>query len=498
MQLNLTRISFTYPGAIDPALSDISLTFPEGWTGIVGANGSGKSTLAHLAARDFEPDEGFVAPRLSSAYCEQETENIPDRAMDFASDYEKHALRLRGMLGIEDDWVWRFETLSHGERKRLQIGTALWLESEVLVVDEPTNHLDAATKEVLLNALRSYRGVGLIISHDRFLLDNLVDQCVFMRKQNATMRPGTYSQGHEQENIERTTQEREHKNARRDMARLQAEKTQRAEMADKAKSRRSGRNLDKKDSDARAKIGLAIFTGQDGKRGKLSTQMDSHLERAAQRVEQSTTDKQYSGNIWMQAHPARRKTLIKEDLPELKMGDERVLMLPPLTVGNTDHIGIVGENGTGKSTLLHYLVGTLSEDLNVIYIPQELTLAESRAILKKTEALSTDQKGLLYSIVAQLNSDPKAMMQGDKVSPGELRKLMLAQGLVTDPDLIIMDEPTNHLDLLSIEAMEQVLRDCPCALLLVSHDKDFVEATTTITWHLSRTEEGNSELKIEL
>lgn len=498
MQLNLTHISFTYPGAIDPALSDISLTFSQGWTGVVGANGSGKSTLAHLAARDLEPDEGFISPRLTSAYCEQETENVPDRAIDFTSDYDKNAMRLKATLGIEDDWVWRFETLSHGERKRLQIGTALWLESDVLVVDEPTNHLDAATKEVLLEALKLYRGVGLIISHDRFLLDSLVDQCVFVRKHNATMRPGTYSQGHEQEGIERLSQEREHKNARRDLARLQAEKTQRAEMADKTKSRRSARKVDKKDSDARAKIGLAIFTGQDGKRGKLSTQMDSHLDRATQRVEQSTTDKQYSGNIWMQAHPARRKTLIKENETELKMGESRVLKLPPLIVGNTDHIGIVGKNGTGKSTLLHHLINTIPEDLNVVYIPQELTVAESQEVLKKTNELSSEQKGLLYSIVAQLNSDPKAMMQGDRVSPGELRKLMLAQGLVTDPDLIIMDEPTNHLDLLSIEAMEQVLRDCPCALLLVSHDKNFVEATTSLTWRITQDENEDSLLTIEL
>jgi macrolide transport system ATP-binding/permease protein len=163
MQLNLSHITYTYPGTIDPVFVDTSLTFPQGWTGIVGNNGSGKSTLAHIASNDLVPDEGFVSPRLVSAYCLQETETPPEAGMDFVSDYGKEALLLKGVLGIEDDWIWRFDTLSHGERKRLQIGTALWLESDVLVVDEPTNHLDAATKDVLLRALQSFKGICIII-----------------------------------------------------------------------------------------------------------------------------------------------------------------------------------------------------------------------------------------------------------------------------------------------------------------------------------------------
>ncbi|MGI6105225.1 MAG: ATP-binding cassette domain-containing protein [Raoultibacter sp.] len=498
MQLNLSHITYTYPGTIDPVFVDTSLTFPQGWTGIVGNNGSGKSTLAHIASNDLVPDEGFVSPRLVSAYCLQETETPPEAGMDFVSDYGKEALLLKGVLGIEDDWIWRFDTLSHGERKRLQIGTALWLESDVLVVDEPTNHLDAATKDVLLRALQSFKGIGIIISHDRTLLDALVDQCIFVRGQTALMRPGSYSQGAQQAEVERLTNEREHRDARRNLSRLKQEKVQRAEMADKAKGRRSARNIDPKDHDAKAKIGLAVFTGQDGKRGKLSTQMDSHLDRAAKRVEESKTEKNYDGCIWMEAHPAHRKVVLRYESGSLPLNESRRLSFPDLMVGNTDHIGITGVNGSGKSTLLRHLIEHIDEDLRVVYIPQELNAEQSREILKLSEELSSERKGLLYSIVAQLNSNPKAMMQGDMVSPGELRKLILAFGLTTDPDIIIMDEPTNHLDILSTESMERVLRDCPCTLLLVSHDESFVKETTTIGWHLTQDKEENSLLEIVL
>jgi ATPase subunit of ABC transporter with duplicated ATPase domains len=89
------------------------------------------------------------------------------------------------------------------------------------------------------------------------------------------------------------------------------------------------------------------------------------------------------------------------------------------------------------------------------------------------------------SLVARLNSDPDRILSGDALSPGELRKIMLAQGVLQEPQLIIMDEPTNHLDLQSVEALEGILADCPCALVLVSHAAPFLDAVTTVRWNFS-------------
>jgi ATPase subunit of ABC transporter with duplicated ATPase domains len=91
----------------------------------------------------------------------------------------------------------------------------------------------------------------------------------------------------------------------------------------------------------------------------------------------------------------------------------------------------------------------------------------------------------VLSLVARLNSDPDRILSGELLSPGELRKIMLAQAVLQKPQLIIMDEPTNHLDLQSIEALEAVLADCPCALVLISHDMPFLKATTTESWRFT-------------
>jgi ATPase subunit of ABC transporter with duplicated ATPase domains len=111
--------------------------------------------------------------------------------------------------------------------------------------------------------------------------------------------------------------------------------------------------------------------------------------------------------------------------------------------------------------------------------------------------LPPEARGRALSIVAQLNSEPERLLEGDAISPGEMRKLMLALGILDSPELIIMDEPTNHLDLGSTEALERVLSAYPGALLLVSHDATLLGATTSISWRIGRGESGNPTLTVE-
>lgn len=106
---------------------------------------------------------------------------------------------------MEDDWPWRYDTLSCGQQKRLQVACALWQRPDLLVMDEPTNHVDVPTREAVTAALARFKGVGLLISHDRALLDALYSQCLFMAAGQVTARPGGYSQGRGQEQLERET-----------------------------------------------------------------------------------------------------------------------------------------------------------------------------------------------------------------------------------------------------------------------------------------------------
>lgn len=492
MQITLSDIHYAYPGSSTAVLAGVSAVFPAGWTGVVGDNGCGKSTLARIAAGQLAPDGGAVTPRgVVAAYCEQDASAEPGRLAGFACAWDRRAVRLRADLGIGDDWPWRFATLSGGQQKRLQVAVALWEEPDLLVLDEPTNHVDGPTRQAVARALAGFGGVGLLISHDRALLDELACRCLFFEGGRVVMRPGTYSEGASQAGVERLSAERRRRDAKREVARIRGEAARRRDEAGRADAKRSARGLDPRDHDGRGRIKLAVYTGKDGVAGRLSARMDARLERAQEALDEARVAKAYAGDIWLDAEPSPRKVLLRVEAGVLGRGGHR-LQVPELAVGNIDRIGVVGVNGSGKSTLVERLAGAIPDDLEALLVPQEVDEAARSRALAALRAAPRTERGRVLSIVAQLNSDPDRLLDGDAVSPGELRKLLLAQGILRRPSLIVMDEPTNHLDLGSVEALERVLAAFPGALVLVSHDERLLEHVTGIRWQLLPAEEGDA------
>lgn len=495
MQLSLQHLAYAYPSCVDPVLRDVSATLPCGWTGLVGDNGCGKSTFARIACGRLAPDRGTVAPHLFCVYCEQDASAEPDALYDFAAAYDRDAVALRRDLGVEDDWPWRYDTLSCGQQKRLQAACALWQRPDLLVMDEPTNHVDAPTREAITAALARFKGVGLLISHDRALLDALCVQCLFMAEGRLTARPGGYSQGRGQGELERETALRQRERAKREKKRLAGEAQRRREEASRAAGMRSCRNLDPKDHSGKERVKLAVYTGKDGVAGKLSSRMESRLSRAEETLAQVKVEKRYDGDLWMRAEPSARKVLYRQPEMTLALG-ERQLLVPPLSVGNTDHIALTGPNGAGKTTLVHEVTRRLDPAVRVLAIPQEPTAEQCRDALSRLASLDSRSRGRVLAVAAALNSDPDRLVEGERTSPGEMRKLMLGLGILDAPELIIMDEPSNYLDLHSVEALERLLAAFPGALLLVSHDAALLEATTSVCWEISESSSGTSVLTV--
>ncbi len=167
-------VSFSYDSLSENILTGLSLHFAPGWTGMMVPNGSGKTTIAKLAAGLLAPDRGAVVstrPGSSALYYEQNTSTPPIGTADFFSGESNAAGELMSLLELGHNWPDRWSTLSHGERKRLQIAVALWLDPELLALDEPTNHLDSRARGLVCEALITFQGTGILISHDRDLLD---------------------------------------------------------------------------------------------------------------------------------------------------------------------------------------------------------------------------------------------------------------------------------------------------------------------------------------
>ncbi|MBC8010857.1 MAG: ABC-F family ATP-binding cassette domain-containing protein, partial [Burkholderiales bacterium] len=154
-------------------------------------------------------------------------------------------------------------------------------------------------------------------------------------------------------------------------------------------------------------------------------------------------------------------------------------------------------NGLGKSTLIRHLLDHLRLPAEkLVTVSQEISAEDSRALLDSVKRLPNDELGRVMITISRLGSRPARLLESALPSPGEVRKLLLAIGIVRGPHLIVMDEPTNHMDLPGILCLEQALADCPCALLLVSHDEDFLEKITATEWRLVRDPAGDTRLEI--
>jgi ATPase subunit of ABC transporter with duplicated ATPase domains len=499
LSLLFQNISFTYDRATRPIIRDLSVHFTPGWTGIVGANGVGKSTILKLATGALEPRQGRVQIPEFAIYCQQRTDHAPGRLGDLISSMDGEAFRIKGRLGVEDDWIQRWNTLSHGERKRAQIAVAMWRKPQVLAVDEPTNHLDATAQDLLYDALSTFRGVGLLVSHDRKLLDGLCHQCLFVEPPGAILRPGNYSQGLQQAQTDESAAQKQRNRAKQDFLRLKREAARRRDAASQAHRQRSKRGLASKDHDARGKIDLARVTGKDGSAGKRLDQLAGRLSQTRMKMDNIKVKKTYKMGIWMPGAKSKRNTLFNLPAGALALGSDQWLHYPDLSMQPDDRMALTGSNGSGKSTLIGHIMQSLNLDMNhVTYVPQEIEIPASQEIMARARDLPNEKLGQMMTVVSCLGSRPRRLLESVEPSPGEIRKVLLAIGIANVPHLIVMDEPTNHLDLPSIECLEQALTDCPCGLLLVSHDRRFLDALVNKRWHISEDTRTKGKYNLEL
>jgi ATPase subunit of ABC transporter with duplicated ATPase domains len=393
------------------------------------------------------------------------------------------AYRIRGTLGIEDDYIDRWQTLSHGERKRAQIATCLFIAPDLLAVDEPTNHLDRAAKGEVTDALRRFHGIGLLVSHDRDLLDSLCSHSLFVSPPTAVLRGGGYTtaMGELEQDAELARESRT--KARKERKRLEREAVVRREHLYKAEKKKSLRGIDPRDHDARAKARTARVADSGVK--KRVRQIDGRVHRATAAERAINVTGRQSLGIGIASSASMRNTLFSIPASTLPLGDDRVLQFPDLLMQPQDRIALIGPNGSGKSTLIRHIMANIGLPSNrVVYIPQEITTEESAATLKVAKALASQKLGEVMRWVSRLGSDPHQLLESLVPSPGEVRKLMLACRMAHHPVLVMMDEPTNHMDLPSIECLESALSDYRGGILLVSHDERFLSALATMIWEI--------------
>ena len=432
--------------------------------GVIGINGTGKSTLLAIIAGALQPDEGKIIMRngLKISYLPQNPvfdakhtilENVVqniEQDQEFWNVQGEAAAMLQ-KLGIEDPAAMP-ETLSGGQRKRAALAAALLTPSDLLILDEPTNHLDHEMIEWLQEQLASYKGALIMITHDRYFLDEVTTTIWEIDRANVYSYPGNY------EKYLQTKQER------MDFA-LAAERKMAA--------------LYKQD--------LAWI--MRGARAR-STKQKAHIRRfEALRDREKIAEER---NVLLESLPSRmgNKTIEVRHLAK-SYGDKCLFRDFSYTFLKNDRIGIIGPNGCGKSTLLKILTGEILPDegtvekgqtIRISYFGQENEeLPDTGTVIEMVkdhgEYVRTADGLITASAMCErfLFIGSKQYTPIAKLSGGEKRRLYLLRVLMEAPNVLILDEPTNDLDIQTLQILEDYLDHFSGIVIAVSHDRYFLD-----------------------
>ena len=464
--LNLQNIRLTFGGK--PVLDGTELMLADDERMcLVGRNGSGKSTLLKIAAGLIQPDDGevWLQPGTTVRYLPQE----PDfsgfsTVLDYVeaglgptdNPYRcRHYLNELGLSGEENP-----ANLSGGEMRRVALARTFAPAPDILLLDEPTNHLDLPAIEWLENELKALRSAFILISHDRRFLENLSNRTVWLDRGSAKRMDRGFSQFEEW----------------RDQV-LEEEQIERHKLAQRIATEEHW-----------MRYGVTARRKRNVRRvGLLSTLRLERREHMGSlggvKLTASTGDA--SGRLVAEA-----KKISKS------FGERPMVSNLDLLVLRGDRLGIVGPNGAGKTTLIKLLTGALQPDSGSIRLGtnlQMVALDQSRQSLDPDALLAdviTDRRGQSVTINGEtkhvvgymkdfLFKPEQARTPVSVLSGGERARLILARELAKPSNFLILDEPTNDLDLETLDLLQEMLGEYPGTILLVSHDRDFLDRVAT-------------------
>ncbi len=487
--------------------------------GLVGPNGAGKSTLFKLITGDLQTDAGYVkrARDVTIGYLPQdvdltqgytlleEASIMPPALADVEAEltrieeklaspnvyndtnaltrvlelqeralekYEKlgglsHANTVQELLrrlGFSDaDFGLATETLSGGQKKLAKLVRLVIEAPDVLLLDEPDNHLDLAGKRHLEQFLRSFSGAVVIISHDRYLLDEVATQIAELENGTLTLYPGNYSAYATERELRRLRQQQQYTAQQKEIARIEAAIKRFEHWASIVINERHIR--------------------QARSRRKMLDRMEANGEIIEKVTEQRRMDLHLSG--WRGSTKAL-------EITDLAMGfdDDLLFVDLNLLLRHGERVGLIGPNGVGKSVLFHLILDHLTPlDGQIIIGPSTKIGYYSQEHQTLAPWLSRTPLELIRDVAPRSESDAVAFLLKflftydqtrqpiGTMSGGERSRLQLASVMLQNPNFLLLDEPTNNLDIHSMEVLEHALNDFEGSLLVISHDRYFLDQT---------------------
>ncbi|MDN5345700.1 MAG: ATP-binding cassette, subfamily er 3, partial [Petrotoga sp.] len=441
---------------------------------LIGKNGAGKTTLLNIISGNFEPIEGRVLkkndlnisllkqyrldlnkidPTLYDFLKESVSKNTPEHMVD------KNVRSLLVGLGFEEgQWDRNVSSLSGGELTRLSLGKTLSEKNDLLLLDEPTNHLDLYSIDWLIDYLKNYKGAMVIVSHDRTFLKQLCNKYWEINNSKIWEFKGTYKEYIQSREIYINSVNSRKQNLQKEIERLER-------MIERYRS-----------------WGTEKMVRQAVIRERKLEELKNELQEIQNIEEEKGIDVKIP-----QPTKTGYKVVEVKDLSFSYNEEQQLLKNISFELYEEEKLAILGKNGCGKSTLLKLLIDELENhegsiewgyNIKIGYLDQVISnLSQESDVLNETWELVKDWKD--FEVRKYLGRfgfySSEAFKKVSELSGGELTRLAIAKILLEKPNVLILDEPTNHLDILTIESLEQALKEYSGAIIFVSHDQSFIE-----------------------
>ncbi|BES63797.1 ABC-F type ribosomal protection protein [Gottschalkiaceae bacterium SANA] len=431
-------------------LNGISFQINEGdCIGIVGDNGAGKTTLMKMITKELVPDAGRVI-------------------------WHWKDIRIGYLRQSVEQELENWDQLSGGERTKKRL-IQIWESSpQLLLLDEPTNHLDQAGVQWLIRELNRFQGTIMLISHDRYFLDQVVNRIIEIKRGESEGYRGNYSQYREEKN--RRWESLSHQYREEEKERMKIEREIRQLRTWSAKGHR----------DSTKKDGLKEkYRTRAKKKDKRVKAQIYRLEKLkGQGLKKPVEEQKISFEFAAEARGGKR--IIEARDVTKRFGEKIIFKKSSFTILSGERIGLIGPNGCGKTTLIRSLLGEFDLDEGKLHLSPSakaavlhqdvLDLEEEKTVLGFFDSHDRERRGKLQTLLTNMGFSKTMMNQKlGSLSLGERTRLKVAEMIVKENNLLILDEPTNHLDLHSREMLEKTLMIYTGTLIVVSHDRYFLE-----------------------
>lgn len=438
--LQISHLSFSYQN--QPLLENLNLTLsaPEK-VAIIGDNGTGKTTLLRLISGELHPDEGSVKTTGNIGFLKQTQDDLQNK--------------------------------SGGERTQIRLAELFRQNPEILLLDEPTNNLDAESKAWLLRSLRSYRGLTLIVSHDRDFLQAIAEKIIYLHAGKAEVFLGNYNSFREWQAQVRHEQMQNYERSQREKKQLENQ----LKIARNCAHKSNRRSYNKISDESRLRYNGQRMAAQNSA-GKFLRATESRLEQIAN-VEKPLARKTYSAEVSANfLHD--RKLLEVIDLTKF-YGQKKLFENLNFAIRTGERVRVCGRNGSGKSTLFQIILGNIKPDsgevwlapnLKVGYISQDVAGFDlEKSFLAQSGEFNQTE---IFRAAATMDFTPQDLSRpAGALSRGQLTKLAILRLILRPLDLVIIDEITNHIDIRARENIESALKNYCGAILSATHDEAF-------------------------